>query len=343
MIGIDKLNHRKVRTLLGVSGVLSLALVGAGIAWSEPAVPPREPPKKLSADEYRKLFPIVSVAPRLEYEAKRLREDDVAPDLTPEARKRLEQVEKTGGGRGGLRVLALQTLHSKEAEAFVKSGGFGFERMRRSAGDYFYLPEAPTILQGTVSYDESTLAGDPAATLPAKGAGTAGPLGLPSLESLLSLHDLGGRSFLSPDSFGYVKDRNQVVGFEPHHFRFDPAKAVLNREKPKEDKDRWVMRQLQLVSLLKFDEPRVYVSPDLPRMKDLADTPVRVLSTFETKALKQLQRGEDLVTDASVNCIHMLGSLRATTQCLRCHHGKRGELLGAFTYELLRDPPLRNP
>jgi hypothetical protein len=30
-------------------------------------------------------------------------------------------------------------------------------------------------------------------------------------------------------------------------------------------------------------------------------------------------------------------------QCLECHAIERGALLGAFSYEFLRDPPVRQP
>ena len=45
-----------------------------------------------------------------------------------------------------------------------------------------------------------------------------------------------------------------------------------------------------------------------------------------------------VVVEATTNRIRMLGSLRASKQCLECHRGHYGALLGAFSYELLRDP-----
>ena len=100
------------------------------------------------------------------------------------------------------------------------------------------------------------------------------------------------------------------------------------------------MHRLELVSLLKHEKPAVYVSRSLPRMEDLKDVKTRALSRFEQSALKQLRDGEDVVTKASLNRIEMIGSLRATKQCQQCHDVKSGALLGAFSYELLRDPQL---
>jgi hypothetical protein len=90
-----------------------------------------------------------------------------------------------------------------------------------------------------------------------------------------------------------------------------------------------------------FAEAPVYVSKHLPQMNELRDAPTRPLVEFEATALTQLQAGEDLVTRATPNRIEMLGSLRAMQQCLDCHQVQRGELLGAFSYELIRNPRLQ--
>ena len=67
---------------------------------------------------------------------------------------------------------------------------------------------------------------------------------------------------------------------------------------------------------------------------------VRGLGAFEEEALASLEKGEDVIARATTNRIEMVGSLRAAKQCLQCHDAKRGELLGAFTYELIRDPAI---
>jgi mono/diheme cytochrome c family protein len=35
----------------------------------------------------------------------------------------------------------------------------------------------------------------------------------------------------------------------------------------------------------------------------------------------------------------MLGAVRSTRQCVACHGGDRGDLLGAFSYALVSDGP----
>ena len=51
-------------------------------------------------------------------------------------------------------------------------------------------------------------------------------------------------------------------------------------------------------------------------------------------SLEKLRAGEDLVVaDAGVN-LRILGAIRSARQCVDCHGGKRGDLLGAFSYSL---------
>ena len=74
-------------------------------------------------------------------------------------------------------------------------------------------------------------------------------------------------------------------------------------------------------------------------MEELKSARIRDLTEFEAKALKALRAGEDLQIDANLNQIRMVGSMRANNTCLKCHDVSRGELLGAFSYLLQRDPP----
>jgi hypothetical protein len=77
-------------------------------------------------------------------------------------------------------------------------------------------------------------------------------------------------------------------------------------------------------------------------MDRLKKARTRPLDVFESEGLKRLQNGEDIVAEASLNHIRMMGSLRAAKKCLECHTGEHGELLGSFSYRLQR-VPLRTP
>ena len=121
----------------------------------------------------------------------------------------------------------------------------------------------------------------------------------------------------------------------------DFFKRRLNEEEPAVDVD-WKLNRMQLVSLLLHDEARVYVSDNLPDMEELsgADVETRGLDPFELDALNKLRNGEAIVTAATPNRLQMMGGLRATHDCMQCHNVKEDELLGAFSYEFLRDPKL---
>src|SRR5262249_51591127 len=160
---------------------------------------------------------------------------------------------------------------------------------------------SPTLPTARVSYPESALEDDPHTALPAKGANLVGDKRLPSLEALAGLHWQNGANFASPETLGYIKKRKEAAGFDPHKFRYPPYLAglpTLNQPdlKPKDQpKERWALKRLELVSLLKHERPVVYVSAQLPRMEDLKNAPTRDLDGFEAAGLKQLEAGEEIV------------------------------------------------
>ncbi len=129
---------------------------------------------------------------------------------------------------------------------------------------------------------------------------------------------------------GYVIDRNSVAGFLPHRVAsFDNGcDCSVGTERY------WQIVRLELVGLLRSDEPRVYTAKSLPPMDQIAATPHRPLNDFETVALPKLIAQEDVVVDQTSERIQMLGSLRAAKTCMECHEAQHGKLLGAFSYEL---------
>jgi hypothetical protein len=145
------------------------------------------------------------------------------------------------------------------------------------------------------------------------------------------MHEVGLLDFLNPQGFGYVKDRDHVAGYQEHQFRNMPE---LDPEAPQTQ--RWRIIKLELVSLLKYPRPLVYLSQHLPRMQELRQAKTRPLNGFEKAALRALREGEDLKVRSTPDCIRFLGSIRAGRQCLDCHQVERGDLLGAFSYQLRR-------
>jgi hypothetical protein len=344
------------RGFLRAAGTLALGAALCGVvvlaAWSlsglrearPDATPTPESPGadsvvvRLSAEELRQRYPYESLADRLDYEGDG---SGAAPDLPPAALKRLDAVEQGFQDREtwNRRAKSLARLHSDQVEQFINEDGFGNGRMLpMTSPSYLELPEAPPVPFAHLADLPPERAGSPVGR-PASG-GTAAAPRAPSLDMLGTFHDNGRFDFLNPGTFGHVKDRDHVAGFVSHQFRQMPD--LLNPQGLKSssvpETERWALRRLELVSLLKHDRPAVYVSDHLPRMDDLKKSRTRPLSEFEARALQAVRTGEDLVAEASTHRITMMGSLRATKQCLDCHHAHRGHLLGAFSYELQRDP-----
>lgn len=182
-------------------------------------------------------------------------------------------------------------------------------------------------------------------------------LQLPTLPRLFLIHDDSAAEFAGFRRNGFVKDIDHVSGFLPHAVPGVPRLRVSKSsvgydwvsrwlgDVDRGEKRVWLVTRMQLVSLLKFPDPAVYKSVHIPNMEELVDAETRPLTTFEADSLKRLTEGEDFVTDARTNRIQMVGALRAQKQCLRCHSVHRGELLGAFSYELMRtdeSPPNQN-
>jgi hypothetical protein len=210
------------------------------------------------------------------------------------------------------RADALRTLHEDTTRWFVNQPNFGvtrmsgYDRQLRS-----YLPNEPIT--------------QPAER--AASAGAAGKSGKPvsPAADLNRMHTHTVFDFAHPDGFGYVKSREQVAGFEPHRMTESPAP-------PKPLK----LRALDLIGLFVRPEPTAYVSANLPRMDELRAAPARPLTAFESTGLAKLRSGDDLYAEDVTGGVRLLGAVRAAKQCVACHGGRRGDLLGAFSYELTR-------
>jgi hypothetical protein len=119
-----------------------------------------------------------------------------------------------------------------------------------------------------------------------------------------------------------IKNRG-AFGFRPHELR-QTATLLLN---PPLD-----LQRIELVGLLLKEQPRVYLSDELPRMKDVRNVRTRELDGFEQTGLKALADGGLLFVREQADHVRMLGAIRSTSQCVACHGGSRGDLLGAFSY-----------
>jgi hypothetical protein len=302
-----------------------------------------------SAKELLSQYPLESLADRLAYENQSVAQQsrDGAVELPRESAGLLTELEHSISMRVDFdtRTASLKMLHSDKVEQFIsRQGKFGVSRMVEPKplhlepipADVISFPASDFVYSYQEDAEKIT---PPNTTQQSSGAGSP----MPGLDFLQELHQMGVINFVNISGFGYIRDRNHVAGFESHRFnRMPKAPSSIQNQNIKEpEKERWLIRRLELVSLLKHEKPAVYISEHLPRMDELKDAETRDLIPFEHRALIGLQAGEDLVSEATGNRVLLMGAVRAAKQCLDCHEIQRGALLGAFSYELQGDPPVQ--
>jgi hypothetical protein len=285
-------------------------------------------------NETKQRYPMESMTDRLAYAVLTARPVSSADTGKPSAPLALEQLERTPDwvgefdlqvkdrvDRGYRRNAGLQRLHEETVTWFKNAPAFGVSRMREN-------PIPGRKAQAVSQPDPLVLFEEPFDAARARAA-SSGPES-PEPDTLWQTHFDSLLDFVNAEGFGYIKDCRHVAGFQSHQFRSVPRVAGGDA------KQAWSVRRVELVSLLKNPRPAVYVSEHLPRMAELRDAPTRPLDGFEAAMLPALQQGEDLKLDYGPETIRMLGAIRAGEQCLKCHDGQRGDLLGAFSYRLKR-------
>lgn len=259
----------------------------------------------------RKEYPFISLAERLAFSNERgIDEMGISEESSPVHHSVLANLAAFENRReieSFRRVWALEELHEITFERFVNQSGFGALRMVRLNPR---MVELPTRRAVSVPMPVGRLAEHP------RGADFA------------ELHVDVTSDFLAPERIGFVRSREAVAGFEPHGF------STISNTLAEGKTSQWQVDRLELVSLLRHPEPRVYVAETLPQMDQLGELSHRPLDEFEQRSLPKLQYDEDVVADSSAGRIVMLGAVRAGSDCLQCHDANRGQLLGAFSYEL---------
>ena len=214
---------------------------------------------------------------------------------------------------GYWREWSLRMLHEQTTLQFALAAGFGVGRMSYVSTEVVELEPLPVI------------------KLPLTISRLTNP---PVPSELETTHLAATLDFIATDRMGYIRNRNAVAGFGSHGFS-NVERWAGGRDRNQPEQTKLHVIRLELVSLLRHAEPLVYVSTALPLMDELEEVPTRPLDAFEQGALQKLRFDQDTVTDIKKDRIRMLGAVRAGNYCLQCHEGQRGELLGAFSYELV--------
>jgi hypothetical protein len=231
----------------------------------------------------------------------------------------LEILPDNHNGRNDDRVSALRAIHEDVVRVFVNQPAFGAARMRALWAYRFVrmgVRHEPPIRQP----------GNPS---PSPWVLDSLQIGLDNsndTDGLLSFHQGNVVDFVNADNFGFFKDRRHVAGFQEHQISQAPTPF-----KP------WTLQTLDLIGIALHAEPVAYISEYLPRMDELRAAPTRSLDDFEAAGLTALERGEELFVRDRGEERRMLGAIRAAHQCLACHGGERGDLLGAFSYRWTQD------
>jgi hypothetical protein len=236
------------------------------------------------------------------------------------------QIDSTDALRGDdlLRLEQLEQLNERPFAAFLQRPPFGIS--------YF----GTRMTDETLSYGLRQDRPLPQAGKPMRFTWSAAALQKqPSdndkaVAAQIDMHQGCIADFVNRKGFGYVKDRQHVVGFQEHR-----VSQVHTPPAP------WGLEMVELMGLVRAGseetaDPVVYVSGNVPRLEELRKASTRKLDDFETEGLKALRAGEDLFIRDAEEGRRMLGSIRNGKQCIACHGGTRGQLLGAFSYTMLR-------
>lgn len=301
---------RPRRTAFAIA-LISLMVAVYGFAFREGAAELR----RLQA--LRVQYPFESLAKRLEFEKKSSNPKSGPQEsvfLAANVAANLDDQDERQGMRYYRRAWALRELHESTYSHFANAAGFGFSRMPSIQHLVIeWEPRSPLVMPYSVSITSATDGSE-----------------------LYGVHVAALDSFIASDRQGYVRSVDQVAGFESHGLEamYEPGRCC-NDSAPK-----WQVSRLELVSLLRHEEPRVYIADTIPTMDQLADAPHRALNDFEKSALPQLAAQKDIVFRDQPDHVLMLGAVRAGKMCLECHEGKRGKLVGAFSYEI---SPIEKP
>lgn len=278
--------------------------------------------------ELRETYPLESLSERLAYETRRPADQasDPAPvKLAAEVQTHLNAFEAQR--TMSYRARQLEALHDRTRDAFVLARGFGPVRMIGLTPGNVELPPLEPIPLPSADEEYSPDA-QPRGPL----ADVSRPPSVARGE-LFRMHERSTIDLLDVNRMGYVRDRDHVAGFQSHAFSRLPSPGGPDCSGA--EPSPWQVARLELVGLLSHETPLAYVSQELPRMDELREAPTRPLNAFELASLEKLRRDEDVVIQEDDRRIQMVGSLRAAQDCLECHSARRGELLGALSYELV--------
>jgi hypothetical protein len=147
---------------------------------------------------------------------------------------------------------------------------------------------------------------------------------LPFWSSFEAMHTFYENRFVESEGFGL----SRVARFDEPIFRLIRVNGTPYR-----------VQRLELVSLGGEQSPVAYRNNSIYPLKEhYKEHKTRPLDEFEQASLKKLGRGRQFVFNGDAVQPRFVGAIRARQMCLQCHEAKKGDLLGAFVYELHPSP-----
>lgn len=208
-------------------------------------------------------------------------------------------------------VQTLPEIHERFVYEFTFQPGFGLERYHWQPGVWSELVVQTTVKPSAPSSSERKY---------------------PPLSSL----KLDGRS----DAKRRIERPTYEEEAETLTFPSEKLQDVVERI--------WHLKEMHLIGIAMHKMPVVYLGagsenhaakldrdakgPSKPRLR--GKVPTRLPNSFESAALADLRKGTELVAKTTAAEMWLVGAIRARADCVKCHDGGEGALLGAFTYRL---------
>jgi len=102
-------------------------------------------------------------------------------------------------------------------------------------------------------------------------------------------------------------------------------------------RETYSLDSFDLIGVGKHPDPVAFLGRHHESVAMLRQT--RPLTSFESRAVAELIAGEDVAVEANQAGRFVVGALRAKEDCLKCHGGKTGDVLGALSYRLTPAEP----
>lgn len=276
-------------------------------------------------EQLRSEYPVESLSDRL---PERIDQGNVEvtasfSSLTKEIDEHFDKWQPGASRYAFTRTDALIQLHTTAYNYFIYSPKFGVARM---FSPYWRLSQKDTYAEQAgqnADFKPMTLS-----------ISEVDGLNQPKTTIFPSLVRLNIIEFVPVASLGFIKDRKQVAGFLPHGQRNYTVSHDSSDDLRHDTWSEYALHRLDLISMLLHDPPVAYLTDLLPSMEQVKQLKTRPLDSFEIVGLVKLRGGDDLYAREYQGHTRLLGALRNSKQCMACHDGSHGDLLGAFSYDL---------